>query len=114
MKTKAKKLVSLILTALLVLSILPMNVFAVQREVTASSTASITINNAVENDVLAAYKVVDLTYDAATNTLNYVWNSAFADYFTGGCFAAAGLTLLAAATIGLFGFKISRIRSKNQ
>ena len=34
--------------------------------------------------------------------------------FTGGCFAAAGLTLLAAATIGLFGFKISRIRSKNQ
>ena len=34
--------------------------------------------------------------------------------FTGGCFAAAGLMLLAAATIGLFGFKISRIRSKNQ
>ena len=33
---------------------------------------------------------------------------------TGGWFAAAGLTLLAAATIGLFGFKISRIRSKNQ
>ena len=47
MKTKAKKLVTLILTALLVLSILPMNVFAVQRKVTASSTASITINNAV-------------------------------------------------------------------
>ena len=33
---------------------------------------------------------------------------------TSGWFAAAGLTLLAAATIGLFGFKISRIRSKNQ
>lgn len=28
--------------------------------------------------------------------------------FTGGCFAAAGLTLLAAATIGLFGFKIKQ------
>lgn len=83
MKTKAKKLVTLILTALLVLSILPMNVFAAQRDVTASSKASITINNAVENDVLAAYKVVDITYDAATNTLNYVWNSAFADYFAG-------------------------------
>ena len=83
MKTKAKKLATLILTALLVLSILPMNVFAVQREVTASSTASITINNAVENDVLAAYKVVDLTYNAATNTLTYVWNSDFADYFAG-------------------------------
>lgn len=33
---------------------------------------------------------------------------------TGGWFVAAGLMLLAAATIGLFGFKISRIRSKNQ
>ena len=83
MKTKAKKLVTLILTALLVLSILPMNVFAAQREVTASSTASITINNAVKNDVLAAYKVVDITYNAANNTLSYTWNSAFADYFAG-------------------------------
>ena len=81
MKTKAKKLVTLILTALLVLSILPMNVFAAQRDVTASSTASITIEEAVENDVLAAYKVVDIAYNAATNTLSYAWNSNFADYF---------------------------------
>ena len=83
MKTKAKKLVTLILTALLVLSILPMNVFAAQRTVTENSTASITINSAVENDVLAAYKVVDITYDATKNTLSYAWNSAFADYFAG-------------------------------
>lgn len=83
MKTKAKKLVTLILTALLVLSILPMNVFAAQREVTASSTASITINNAVENDVLSAYKVVDITYDATRKTLSHAWNSDFADYFAG-------------------------------
>ena len=83
MKTKAKKLVPLILTALLVLSILPMNVFATQRAVEPSSTASITIKNAVENDVLAAYKVVDIVYNAANNTLSYAWNSAFADYFAG-------------------------------
>lgn len=83
MKTKAKKLVTLILTALLVLSILPMNVFAAQSAVTESSTASITINNAVENDVLAAYKVVDITYNATKNTLTYKWNSNFADYFAG-------------------------------
>lgn len=83
MKTKAKKLVPLILTALLVLSILPMNVFATQKQVTANSTASITINNAVEKDVLAAYKVVDITYVAKTNTLTYKWNSDFADYFAG-------------------------------
>lgn len=74
---------TLILTALLVLSILPMNVFATQKQVTANSTASITINNAVENDVLAAYKVVDITYVAKTNTLTYKWNSDFADYFAG-------------------------------
>lgn len=83
MKTKAKKLVTLILTALLVLSILPMNVFAAQSAVTGSSTASITINNAVENDVLAAYKVVDITYNATRKTLSHAWNSDFADYFSG-------------------------------
>lgn len=82
MKTKAKKLVSLILTALLVLSILPMNVFAAQRDVTAGSKASITVENAVENDVLAAYKVVDITYNAAKNTLSHEWNSLFDDYFS--------------------------------
>ena len=81
MKTKAKKLVTLILTALLVLSILPMNVFAAP--IDAGSKASITINKAVEHDVLAAYKVVDITYNAANNTLSYAWNSAFADYFAG-------------------------------
>lgn len=83
MKMKTKKLAIFFLTALLVLSVLPMSVFAAQREVTASSTASITINGAVEHDVLAAYKVIDLTYDAATNTLTYAWNSDFADYFAG-------------------------------
>lgn len=74
---------TLILTALLVLSILPMNVFAAQRKVTASSTASITINNAVENDVISAYKVVDITYNATENTLSHKWNSDFDDYFAG-------------------------------
>ena len=83
MKTKAKKLATLILTALLVLSILPMNVFAAQRKVTESSTASITINNAVENDMLSAYKVVDITYNATENTLSHKWNSDFDDYFNG-------------------------------
>lgn len=32
--------------------------------------------------------------------------------FTGGWYAAAGLTLLAAAAIGLFGFKMRRLKSK--
>ena len=58
-----------------------MNVFAAP--IGAGSTASIKIENAVENDVLAAYKVVDIAYNAATNTLSYAWNSNFADYFAG-------------------------------
>ena len=92
MKTKAKKLVPLILTALLVLSILPMNVFAAQKQVTASSTASITINNAVENDVLAAYKLINITYNSTTNTLAYEWSStAIKNYFENGTTNGTGI-----------------------
>ena len=80
---KRKKLLALLLTLVLALGLLPMSAFAAQRAVTTASTASITINNAVENDVLAAYKVVDITYNAANNTLSYAWNSAFSDYFAG-------------------------------
>lgn len=80
---KRKKLLVLLLTLVFTLGLFPMGVFAAQRDVTASSTASITVENAVENDVLAAYKVVDITYDAATNTLTHAWNSDFADYFAG-------------------------------
>ena len=79
---KAKKLATLLFTIILVLGLLPMSVFAAQSTVTASSTASITVRNAVENDVLAAYKVVDITYNAATNTLSHEWNSFFGDYFS--------------------------------
>ena len=80
---KRKKLLALLLTLVLALGLLPMSAFAAQRDVTTASTASITINNAVEKDVLAAYKVVDITYNDANNTLSYAWNSAFADYFAG-------------------------------
>lgn len=78
---KSKKLVTLLLTLVLAIGLLPMSVFAAT-PVTSASTASITVENALENDKLAAYKVVDLTYNAATNTLTYAWNSAFADYFS--------------------------------
>ena len=92
MKTKAKKLVSLILTALLVLSILPMNVFAAQRDVVPGSTASITIKNAVENDVLAAYKLINITYNSTTNTLAYEWSSpAIKGYFENGTTNGTGI-----------------------
>lgn len=80
---KTKKFAVLLFTLILALGLFPMGVFAASTTVTPNSTASITINNAVENDVLEAYKVVDITYDKTSNHVSYVWNSAFADYFAG-------------------------------
>lgn len=69
------------MTVILSLTILPMKAFAAPRNLAEDSTASITVEDAVENDVLAAYKVVDINYNAATNNLTYAWNSHFANYF---------------------------------
>lgn len=78
---KNRKLLALLLTLVLAIGLIPMTAFATQRDVTASSTASITINGAVASDELAAYKIVNITYNAANNTLAYAWNSDFDDYF---------------------------------
>ena len=78
---KTKKFAVLLFTLILALGLFPMGVFAASTTVTETSTASITINNAVENDVLAAYKVIDITYNATSNHLTYAWNDNFKDYF---------------------------------
>ena len=80
---KTKKFAVLLFTLILALGLFPMGVFAASTTVTPTSKASITINNAVQNDVLEAYKVVDITYDETSNHVSYAWNSAFADYFAG-------------------------------
>lgn len=80
---KTKKFAVLLFTLILALGLFPMGVFSASTPVTPTSTASITINNAVENDVLEAYKVVDITYDETSNHVSYVWNRDFAKYFEG-------------------------------
>ncbi|MDD6270222.1 MAG: hypothetical protein PUA84_09245, partial [Oscillospiraceae bacterium] len=80
---KKKNLVIFLFTLIFAIGMIPMNVFAVQREVAADSKASITVENAVANDEFAAYKVIDITYNATSNNVSYAWNSAFADYFAG-------------------------------
>lgn len=80
---KTKKLAIFLFTLILAIGLLPMNVFAAQRDIAEGSTASITVNNAVENDVLAAYKVIDIAYNTTSNHLTYAWNINFADYFEG-------------------------------
>ena len=77
---KAKQLATLLLTLILAIGCLSVGVTAAGINKT---TGSITIQNALEHDELAAYKVIDITYDAGTNTLAHAWNSAFADYFAG-------------------------------
>lgn len=80
---KTKKFAVLLFTLILALGLFPMGVCAEPRDVAADSTASITIDNAVENDVLEAYKVVDITYNATSNHVSYAWNGDFAKYFAG-------------------------------
>ncbi|MGN1133298.1 MAG: SpaH/EbpB family LPXTG-anchored major pilin, partial [Oscillospiraceae bacterium] len=79
---KNKKLLTLLLSVVLAIGLLPMSVFAATT-VTTDSKASITVQDAVKNDVLAAYKVIDINYDNTKNALSYEWNSDFADYFAG-------------------------------
>lgn len=80
---KSKKLVVFLLTLVLTLGLFPMSVFASPTPITNASTASIKVNDAVKNDVLEAYKVIDITYNETTNQLSYAWNTNFANYFAG-------------------------------
>lgn len=89
---KSKKLVVFLLTLVLTMGLFPMSVFAAQRAVDADSTASITVENAVKDDVLAAYKLINITYNSTTNTLAYEWSSAaIKDYFENGATNGTGI-----------------------
>lgn len=89
---KSKKLAVLLFTLIFALGLFPMSVFAAQRAVDADSTASITVENAVKDDVLAAYKLINITYNSTTNTLAYEWSSqAIKDYFENGTTNGTGI-----------------------
>lgn len=42
---------------------------------TGDETAKVKVTGVAQGDVLKAYKVVDITYDKATNSVKYAWNS---------------------------------------
>ena len=77
-----KRLMAIVMTLTLVIAMMPYSAFAGTYPVTSTTTGSITINNAVNEDTFAAYKVVDITYDGDTNHLTYAFNAAFASYFS--------------------------------
>lgn len=80
---KTKQLATLLLTLILAIGCLSVGVTAATVTVVEGTKGSITIENALEHDTLAAYKVIDITYNAGSNTLTHAWNSAFAEYFAG-------------------------------
>ena len=45
-------------------------------------TASIIVNGVTPGDKFKVYKMIDITYDATTNTVNYSFNEDFEDFFT--------------------------------
>lgn len=77
-----KRLMAIAMTLMLVITMMPYSAFAGTQTVSSTTTGRITINNAVNNDEFAAYKVIDITYDAATNNLTHAFNTDFADYFS--------------------------------
>lgn len=77
-----KRLMAIVMTLMLGFTMMPYSAFAGTYPVTSTTIGSITINNAVNEDTFAAYKVVDITYDGDTNHLTYAFNAAFASYFS--------------------------------
>lgn len=77
-----KRLMAIVMTLMLGFTMVPYSAFAGTHTVTETTTGCIAINNAVNNDEFAAYKVIDITYDAATKSLTHAFNTDFQDYFT--------------------------------
>lgn len=75
------KLLTVILAIVCMLAIIPSASAASVSTFSDTSTATLEVSKAKENDKLAIYKIIDITYDSTTNTLKYQWNADFSDYF---------------------------------
>ena len=74
-----KKRLTVFLTMLiLALGMMPSGVFAA---ISDTSTAGITVTNAVSGDKLEVYKVIDISYDSVSNTVSHAFNADFSRYF---------------------------------
>lgn len=63
---------------ILALGMVPSGAFAA---ISDTSTAGITVTNAVSGDKLEVYKVVDISYDSVSNTVSHAFNADFRSYF---------------------------------
>ena len=71
------KFIALVAIMLLIVAV-PTVIYAT---VTSTSTANITINNVTTGDTVAAYKIIDITFDDASNSYQRTWNTSFQSYF---------------------------------
>ena len=83
MKTQktTKRLLGLVLIMMLVISLLPLNALAAELP-----KASIMVSGGEENSTVVAYRLIDVSFDTATNSPQepmYQWNSAVADWVSG-------------------------------
>ena len=73
-----KRLMAIVMTLMLVITMMPYSAFAITND----SKAAITINNVESGEAFKAYKIIDISY-SVTNTVLAAFNSDFAEYFAG-------------------------------
>ena len=99
MKTrKTKKIMALLLTFLLMVASVPLLAFgdwnkANPNESTGTISVKVAADPRADTDSFWAYKLVDSTYDASSNTVNDEWNSNFTGMFTDDTYGYEGLTV---------------------
>ena len=87
---KMKKFMSLLMAAVMVLSVMTVNVFA---EDTATGEGSITITEAKDNETYSLYRIFDLTLGADNTSYSYKVTEAWEDFFAEGAKGAEYVTL---------------------
>ena len=92
-----KKLSAVLIVLVLTFSLSTV-AFATPVTVTESTTGTINITAQNAGDTFAAYRIVDVTYTAASNSLSYAFDSSVADFFTGKSMNVAQYSTLSNST----------------
>lgn len=92
-----KKLSAILFTLILAFSLSSV-AFAAPTTVTESTTGTIDITAQHEGDTFAAYRIVDVTYTAASNSLSYAFDPSVADFFTAKSLTVATYSALTDST----------------
>ncbi|MEA4814429.1 MAG: SpaH/EbpB family LPXTG-anchored major pilin [Oscillospiraceae bacterium] len=92
-----KKLSAILFTLILAFSLSSV-AFAAPTTVTEDTKGTIDITAQHEGDTFAAYRIVDVTYTAASNSLSYAFDTSVADFFTDKVLTVATYSALTSST----------------